>query len=170
MKRIAANRIRVVYFKRWSRKKYAAFVSMRFNVVISFLKKGVAEASLFKVEKYVRRGEARPFLFQPDDGESKAPPDLLYAFALVVLPSLFSLLLLKGGAAALSLRDTGKGACSISKALLCNKYDCGAVSEIRMQSLLFYPFIIYNYENQRISRKNDDGFISRRCGDCRVPA
>ena len=84
--------------------------------------------------------------------------------------ALFSLLLLKGGAAALSLRDTGKGACSISKALLCNKYDCGAVSEIRMQSLLFYPFIIYNYENQRIGRKNDDGFISRRCGDCRVPA
>ena len=32
--------------------------------------------------------------------------------------ALFSLLLLKGGAAALSLRDTGKGACSISMALL----------------------------------------------------
>lgn len=145
MKQIAKDRVRIAYFKRWSRKKYAAFVSMRFNVIISFLKKGVVEASLFKVEKYVKRGEARHILFQPDREESKAPPNLPDAFINILLSLLF---LNWGRVVACSLLGEGKlewPGCDDS--VLHDTYYKGIVSE-KTRSLLFYLFIIYNHENK----------------------
>lgn len=137
MKRIAKDRVGVVYFKRWSRKNYAAFVSMRFNVLICFLKKSVVEASLFKVEKYIKRGEASEFQFLLTDGESKAPPNLPDAF-------MFSLLSLLSpnwrGALAYSLLNDGKEKATAfsGNSILHYAYDCGAVSENKDSA----PFVL----------------------------
>lgn len=99
-----ANKIKVVYFKRWSRKSYAAFASLHLNVIISALKKGVAEASLYKVEKYVKRGGSFTMLFSHMDEKSESPPDTL-----LIRPHFpFSPSLDRVGQAALLLLANGK--------------------------------------------------------------
>ena len=99
-----ANNIKVVYFKRWSRKSYAAFASLHLNIIISTLKKGVAEASLYKVEKYVRRGGSFTILFPYMNEKSESPPDT----PLIKLPFMFLLSLDRVGQAAVRPLVNGK--------------------------------------------------------------